>query len=283
MNILTFDIEDWWVYEHYQLGNSSEWLHRLNNYLDRILDLLEERDIHATFFVLGEVAKRNPDVIRRIDAGKHHIGCHSYSHKFLNDMSFEEVEEDTRVAIETIENVIGRKVDAYRAPAFSITEKNSWILSVLLENGIKYDCSIFPATRSYGGFPSYKTKVPSIIEVKGEMIKEFPIAPVQIFGHEIVYSGGGYFRLFPYIKIKSFVEQNDYVMTYFHIKDFDYAQKKTYRSFEGESALSRYIKKYYGLKNCFPKFCRLVSQFDFVSVEQADKLLDWNQQPCIKL
>ena len=283
MNILTFDIEDWWVYEHYQLGNSSEWLHRLNNYLDRILDLLEERDIHATFFVLGEVAKRNPDVIRRIDAGKHHIGCHSYSHKFLNDMSFEEVEEDTRVAIETIENVIGRKVDAYRAPAFSITEKNSWILSVLLENGIKYDCSIFPATRSYGGFPSYKTKVPSIIEVKGEMIKEFPIAPVQIFGHEIVYSGGGYFRLFPYMKIKSFVEQNDYVMTYFHIKDVDYAQKKTYRSFEGESALSRYIKKYYGLKNCFPKFCRLVSQFDFVSVEQADKLLDWNQQPYIKL
>lgn len=247
------------------------------------MDLLEERDIHATFFVLGEVAKRNPDVIRRIDAGKHHIGCHSYSHKFLNDMSFEEVEEDTRVAIETIENVIGRKVDAYRAPAFSITEKNSWILSVLLENGIKYDCSIFPATRSYGGFPSYKTKVPSIIEVKGEMIKEFPIAPVQIFGHEIVYSGGGYFRLFPYMKIKSFVEQNDYVMTYFHIKDFDYAQKKTYRSFEGESALSRYIKKYYGLKNCFPKFCRLVSQFDFVSVEQADKLLDWNQQPYIKL
>lgn len=283
MNILTFDIEDWWVYDRYRIGEKSDWRPRLDGYLNRILDLLDERNIKATFFILGEVAKCSPEIVKQICQKGHHIGCHSFSHIFFGKATPEQVMEDTKKAIETIENVIGRKVDAYRAPAFSITEKNSWILSVLLENGIKYDCSIFPATRSYGGFPSYKTKVPSIIEVKGEMIKEFPIAPVQIFGHEIVYSGGGYFRLFPYIKIKSFMEQNDYVMTYFHIKDFDYAQKKTYRSFEGESALSRYIKKYYGLKNCFPKFCRLVSQFDFVSVEQADKLLDWNQQPCIKL
>ena len=283
MNILTFDIEDWWAYEYYQLDDNSEWLHRLNDYLDRILDLLDKRNIQATFFVLGEVAKCNPEVVRRIDNRGHHIGCHSFSHKFLNDLSFAEVMEDTRVAIETIEDVIGRKVNAYRAPAFSITEKNSWILSVLIENGIKYDCSIFPATRSYGGFPSYKVKCPSVIEIEGKTIKEFPIAPTQILGRDIVYSGGGYFRLFPYMKIKSLVQRSEYVMTYFHIKDFDYAQKRTYRSFEGEAAISRYIKKYYGLKRCFPKFCRLVSQFDFVSVEQANEVLDWKQAPCIKL
>lgn len=283
MKILTFDIEDWWAYEYYGLGNKADWLPRLNDYLDRVLDLLDEREIQATFFILGEVARNTPEILRRIDARKHHIGCHSFSHRFLSDLPYNEVAEDTRLAIESIENVIGRKVDAYRAPAFSITEKNSWVLAILAENGIKYDCSIFPVTRSYGGFPSYQSKSPSIIEKNGVSIKEFPMAPTTILGHDIVYSGGGYFRLFPYMKIKSFVKRDEYVMTYFHIKDFDYAQKRYYRSFEGESGLVRYIKKYYGLKCCFPKFCRLVTEFDFMSVEQADKLIDWEQQPRLKL
>lgn len=283
MKILTFDIEDWWVYEHYKIGKKEDWLPRLDDYLDRILDLLDERNFKATFFILGEVAKSAPTVVRKIDERGHHIGCHSYSHKFLGDATPDEVIVDTKMALDVIADVIGRRVDAYRAPAFSITEGNKWVLSLLAENGIKYDCSIFPATRSYGGFPSYKSCCPSMIEQNGVSIKEFPMAPTTIFGRDIVYSGGGYFRLFPYMKIKSLTRQEDYVMTYFHIKDFDYAQERIYRSFKGEAALLRYIKKYYGLKGCFSKFCRLVSEFDFVSVEQADKMINWDQQPLLKL
>jgi hypothetical protein len=125
--------------------------------------------------------------------------------------------------------------------------------------------------------------MPSLIDVNGSIIKEFPMSPATILGREIVYSGGGYFRLFPYFKIKSLVKTSDYVMTYFHIKDFDKKQKRTHNSLAGESALSRYLKKYYGLKNSFSKFCQFISDFDFVSVEQADKIIDWNKQSSIKL
>ena len=283
MKRLTFDIEDWWIYEHYQIGSKLNWLPRLDNYLARILDLLDIREIKATFFVLGEVAKNNPEVVKRIDARGHHIGCHSYSHTFWRNAKPDEVVKDTKIALDVIENCIGRKVNAYRAPAFSITEQNKWILSILADNGIEYDCSIFPATRSYGGFPTYSTKEPAIIEIDGYQIKEFPMAPVTILGHEIVYSGGGYFRLFPYWKIKSLVEKSDYVMTYFHIKDFDKHQKRFYSSFESESALLRYVKNYCGLSGNFGKFSKFIFEFDFISLEQANALIDWRQLPIIRL
>lgn len=283
MKILSFDIEDWWVYKHANIGEEKDWHPRLDTYLGKILDLLDERNIKATFFVLGEVAAHNPDVVKRISERGHHIGCHSYSHLFLGKTTPEEVAADTKKAIDAIENCIGYKVNAYRAPAFSITEKNKWVLSVLIENGIKYDCSIFPATRSFGGFPTYRTKEPAIIEISGKRIKEFPICPVEILRRDIVFSGGGYFRLFPYWKIKSLATQSPYVMTYFHIKDFDFKQKRHFHSFEGESALSRYIKNYYGLKNSFSKFCHFVSDFDFVNVEEANEQINWEKQPVIKL
>jgi len=283
MNILTFDIEDWWIYDHYKIGAKQDWLPRLDDYLAIILDLLDTRGIKATFFILGKLAKCHPEVVTRIASRGHHIGCHSFSHQFWRDATPQEVSEDTRIALDIIENIVGKKVDAYRAPAFSITEKNSWILSILAEHGIKYDSSIFPSKRSHGGFPGYEAKLPSIINVNGVTINEFPITTTTILGHEIVYSGGGYFRMFPYWKIKSLIQENDYVMTYFHIKDFDKDQKRYYRSLEGESALYRYIKKYYGLKSSFSKFCKLISDFDFVSVEEVDRMIDWDKQPFIEL
>jgi polysaccharide deacetylase family protein (PEP-CTERM system associated) len=283
MKILTFDIEDWWAYDFYKIGQKHDWLPRLDRYLEKILDLLDERSIQATFFILGKLAKSHPDVISRITSRGHHIGCHSFSHRFWRDVSPKEVTEDTRIALDIIENIIGKKVDTYRAPAFSITEENSWILNILAEYGIKYDCSIFPAIRSFGGFPSYKAKIPSVIEINKSTIKEFPTSPATIFGREIVYSGGGYFRMFPYLIIKSLTTHSEYTMTYFHLKDFDEKQLRIYSSFEGEGAFSRYMKNYYGLKNCFSKFCQYISDFNFISVAQADKIMNWEKQPRVSM
>jgi polysaccharide deacetylase family protein (PEP-CTERM system associated) len=281
MNILTFDIEDWWVYDKYMLGEKEDYIPRLNGYLDKILDLFDHRGIKVTFFCLGEVANNYPEVIRKIASKKHNIGCHSFSHRFLGDATYKEIKNDTHKAIDVIENIIGEKVIAYRAPAFSIMEKNKWIFEILYENGIKYDCSIFPADRSFGGFPSFYHKIPSIVYFNGISIKEFPISTTKILGKDVAYSGGGYFRLFPYWKIKSIVNKSDYVMTYFHIKDFDKEQVKRYNSFHGESSLSRYFKKYYGLNRCFTKFTKFVSDFDFISVRQADDIIDWEKSPKI--
>ncbi len=283
MNILTFDIEDWWVYEHYKLGNPSDYLHRLNWYLNEILDLLDERNFQATFFCLGEVAAKYPEVIKKIHTRGHHIGCHSFSHKFFGDATPEEVHKDTVKALAVLEDIIGEKVIAYRAPAFSITEKNKWVFEILADNGIEYDCSIFPASRGFGGFPGFKFNTPMIIKSNGSVIKELPVSTINILNYKISYSGGGYFRLFPYWLTKSIMKQNNYVMTYFHIKDFDKDQQRTYRSFEGESAILRYIKKYYGLKNSFIKFSKFVSDFNFINIKKADTLIDWKNVPQINL
>lgn len=275
MNILTFDIEDWWVYDKTNLGRKEDWLPRLNNYLALLLDLLEEKNTKATFFCLGKVAEKNPEVIKKIADKGHHIGCHSYNHQFWNNVSREEVEIDTRKALDIIENIIGKKVNAYRAPAFSITEKNLWIFEILENNGILYDCSIFPAKRSFGGFESFTSREPSIIFNNDIYIKEFPLSTTTFLGKDYVYSGGGYFRLFPYWMIKSIITKNDYIMTYFHIKDFDYEQIRQFKLFEGKSGFSRYIKNYIGLKNNFSKFKRLLDEYKFMSIEQADANINW--------
>lgn len=283
MKILSFDIEDWWVYDNYSLGNKEDYLPRLNNYLDKILFELEKNSQEATFFCLGEVAKKYPDVIKKIASHKHHIGCHSFSHKFLEGLSRRQVEEDTRIAIDTIENITSEKVSAYRAPAFSITEKNMWVLEVLAKNGITHDCSIFPASRSFGGFPSFGVNEPCLINYQGIELKEFPMSTGKVLGRDVVFSGGGYFRLFPYWKVKSLMSESEYVMTYFHIKDFDYDQVRKYSTLNEESAITRYMKDYYGLRHNYDKFSRLIADFDFVSLSQADSIIDWNDVPIISL
>lgn len=275
MNILTFDIEEWWGYEHYCIGNEKEYLPRLEYYFDFILDKLDEKGFYATFFCLGEVAKKYPEVIRKIAERGHHIGSHSYSHKFLGNTNPEEFAEDTYKSLDVIENITGEKVTAFRAPAFSITENNRWCLEILAENGILYDSSIFPAKRSFGGYSSFKQREPSIIEYRDKVIKEFPISITSIYGKDIAYSGGGYFRLFPYWKFKSVAKKSSYLMTYFHISDFDKDQVRKFGTLRGESSIIRYFKSYYGLNGCFSKFQRLISDFDFINIKQADECVDW--------
>lgn len=283
MNILTFDIEDWWGYDYYSIGKKEDYLPRLNQYLVQILDLLTERNIQATFFCLGKVAEEYSEVIKSIAKRGHQIGCHSYSHRFWGGANPKEVAEDTRKALDAIENLIGEKVTAYRAPAFSIMEHNKWIFEILAENGITSDCSIFPANRSFGGFPEFQYKVPVTINYQGYQLKEFPMSTITILGKPICYSGGGYFRLFPYWKIKSIIRKNEYVMTYFHIKDFDKEQEKKYQGFNEESAVNRFVKNYYGLNHSFRKFSHLISDFNFMSVQQAESTINWKERPIVHL
>jgi len=284
MKILTFDIEEWWVYEQYKLGDPKKYLPRLDWYLSEILESLDEKNFKATFFCLGEVAHKHPEVIKKIHNRGHHVGCHSYSHQFFGKHTTpDEVEKDTKKALAVLEDIIGEKVNAYRAPAFSITEKTKWILEVLIDNGIKYDCSIFPADRSFGGFPGYNQTVPTTIDINNKFIKEFPISVTKLINTHIATAGGGYFKLIPYPIIKSLVSKNDYLMSYFHLKDFDKKQVRKYTSFHGEAAYKRYFKNYYGLNGSFPKFIKLLSNYEFISVEQASEKITWDNSLLIKL
>lgn len=279
MNILTFDIEDWYNVDF--ISEDFEWDKyevRIYQSVDRILERLERDNIKASFFCLGWLADKHPEVIRMIDKMGHHIGCHSYQHQLSFRFTPEEFKSDTFKAKKLIEDVIGKEVNAFRAPGFSITRNNLWALDILIQLGFKYDCSLFPAKHDYGGYPDYGTAGPSILNLKSGTIKEFPINFHQLLGKNLVFSGGGFFRLFPYWLIKKWSKESTYLMTYFHPRDFDPDQP----IFESQKGLRRF-KSYVGLKHSFPKFDRYLKDFYFVNIEMADTKVDWKSVRIIEI
>jgi len=273
MNILTFDIEEWFTYTQYPKGGELFFKPMINQLLEELLNKLDEHNVKATFFCLGVIARDNPEVIKKIYKRGHEIGCHSDTHKFITNLTPKSFKEDTHNAIDSLEQLIGKKVEYYRAPAFSITESTKWALEILLEEGIKYDSSIFPSNRNFGGFKSFNESNPVILKINGLEIKEFPMNYANIMGKRIIYSGGGYFRLLPYSMIKGLMKKSDYNMTYFHIKDFDSKQKKIHPFFS-----IQHLYSYYGINTSFKKFNNLISDFHFISMGQSIEKIDWSKK-----
>lgn len=292
MNILTFDIEEWYQEKVY-FGNHSERYKEYDLYLDRILETLDKRGVKATFFCLGGMATEFPDVVKKIAENGHEIGCHSFKHVWLNKMSLEELREDTKSAVDALEQCIGKKMVSYRAPAFSIGKDNKWAFEVLGEMGIRIDASIFPANRAFGGFPQFDAKSPVLVYDERTVMKEFPISTTLLWGHELAYSGGGYFRLFPLGFVRKEMAKSDYNMAYFHIRDLipetsGVLSREKYESYFKEpgtlkNRYSRHIKTNLGKKHAFDKMVRLIQTEDFVNLEQADRMIDWKSQSTVVL
>ena len=174
MKLLTFDIEDWYNVDFdTEDFNWDKYEVRIYEGVDRILNRLQNDNLKGTFFCLGWIAEKHPEIIRKIDSMGHQIGCHSYQHQLLYRFSQSEFYDDTYKAKSIIENVIGKEVNAYRAPGFSITKNNAWAFETLVNLGFKYDSSIFPAEHDYGGFPNFGPAYPSLIESNSGIIKEF--------------------------------------------------------------------------------------------------------------
>ncbi|MGE4586133.1 MAG: polysaccharide deacetylase family protein [Mangrovibacterium sp.] len=280
MNILTFDIEDWYNCDFISGDfNWDKYEVRIYEGIDRILEVLNKHKLKGTFFCLGWIAEKHPEVIRRIHRQGHHLGCHSYQHELAFRFDRYGFKQDTEKAKKLIEDITGQPVNAFRAPGFSITESNTWALEVLTDLDFEYDCSLFPATHDYGGFSSYGTAEPAIVKLaSGAVLKELPINIQKVLGKNIVFSGGGFFRLFPYWLIGHWGKQSSYMMTYFHPRDFDPDQPVL----ETLPAMRKF-KSYVGLKKAFGKFERLLNDFDFVNIEQADRLIDWGKARKIQI
>ncbi|MFH0841783.1 MAG: polysaccharide deacetylase family protein [Bacteroidota bacterium] len=276
MNILTIDIEEWYTYELYPKGGKTYYLPIINSYLDKILDMLDASGTKGTFFCLGVIARTSPDVIKRIYSRGHDIGCHSDIHQFVTDLDYGSFYKDTKLAIDCLEQLIGEKITMYRAPAFSITAENMWALDVLIDNGILYDSSIFPAKRRFGGLPSININEPVKLKTQsGAVIREFPISYYCFLGKRIIFSGGGYFRLFPYWLIKYLSNKKQYNLAYFHIRDMDKEQKIV-------SNVNQFYS-YYGIKQAYKKFEKYVKEYQFMSLSQASKIINWDDTPEIKI
>jgi polysaccharide deacetylase family protein (PEP-CTERM system associated) len=170
---------------------------RAGDGVDRLLEALSESGSRATFFVLGELAEEQPDVVRRIARAGHEVGCHSYTHTLLYEQSREAVARDLSRARRLLEDLAGAKVVGFRAPSWSITEKNLWALDVIAEAGFEYDSSIFPGhTYLYGiaGAPRapYRVRTPS-----GAELVEVPPSTLGVGKRRIGVGGGVYLRLLP--------------------------------------------------------------------------------------
>ena len=280
MNLLTFDIEDWYNCDFISEDfNWDKYEVRIYEGVERILLELEKRKLKATFFCLGWIAEKHPQVIKDIHKAGHHIGCHSYQHELSFRFDRKGFYVDTQKSKILIEDLIGEPIDVFRAPGFSITENNKWAFEVLAELDFKFDCSIFPAAHDYGGFISYGKAEPAILQLpNGVQLKEFPINIHKLMGKNLVFSGGGFFRLFPYPLIKSWAKKTDYMMTYFHPRDFDPDQPMI-----KSLPLMRKFKSYVGLNAAFGKLQNLLNDFDFMDIQEADAQIDWETTRIIEL
>lgn len=282
MNILTFDTEEWFhLLDNDSTRSEAQWVNyekRIEGNVGRILDILDSTNTKATFFVIGWVAKTYPELVKRISE-KHEIGSHTMNHQLVWQQSREEFKQDVEESIHRLEDITGKKITKFRAPGFSIRESEGWAFETLYNLGITTDSSVFPAHHAHGGMPSYPGKGPALIKHNGAAIREFPIPFRTIAGKHIIFSGGGYFRLFPYSLIKKWSEESsDYLLSYIHPRDLDANQPmiKELNSF-------RRFKSYYGLGGAERKLRKWLTDFKFVDLKEAENMIDWSNVPQFEL
>jgi polysaccharide deacetylase family protein (PEP-CTERM system associated) len=282
MRILTFDIEEWFhILDVAAINDTGKWNSfesRISKNIERLLNKLDERQMKATFFCLGWIAKYYPEIIKEISAKGHEIGTHSHMHQLIYQQSPGDFKEDLKTSIGYLEDITGKKVNAYRSPGFSLNRNCLWALDSLIECGIEIDCSIFPAHRAHGGIYDIDNATPFLINHNGAIIKEFPMS---VWGKGIFkmgFIGGGYFRLIPYAILNRVIREKPYLMTYFHPRDFDTDQPVL-----KELSHFKRFKSYYGLNDSFHKFGKLIDDFDFVTLSNADNEIDWKKVEIIDL
>jgi polysaccharide deacetylase family protein (PEP-CTERM system associated) len=164
---------------------------------DRLLDIFDEFETRSTFFVLGWVAERHPELVRAIAAEGHEIGTHGWSHTMIYRQTPEEFRRELGRSVEELRRLTNAPVLGHRAPYFSITPRSVWALDILKEFGIRYDSSLFPVHNYRYGMPG-SPRWPYTLTGHGEGLREFPLSTLQMFGRTLPISGGAYFRIYPY-------------------------------------------------------------------------------------
>ena len=229
---LSFDIEDWFhIVEVKAVEDPASWdrLSRESSLVerdtDRILRLCDEHSTRATFFVLGWIADRHPALVRRIADAGHEVGTHSFWHRKVYELTPEVFRRDIEDSIAAIRAGAGRSIpiEGFRAPSFSITRGSEWAFDVLLDAGLSYDASLFPASRGHGGY-SCPPGAHAVTAPSGRTIAELPMSIARFGPRRLCYSGGGYLRLLPLWMIERGIEQEARAgrgtVVYLHPRDF---------------------------------------------------------------
>ena len=266
LNAFTVDVEDYYHVSGFENHIRREtWDHhesRVVTNTHRILDLLARHGTLATFFVLGWVAERHPQLVRDIHSAGHELGSHSYWHRLVYSLARDEFRDDLRRSKQVIEDAAGVEVSCYRAPSFSITEKSLWALEVLVEEGITIDSSVFPVKHDRYGLPGATATIHEIDTPNGSII-EFPLSFVGSSRYPMPVGGGGYFRLYPYWLTKKLLTHvNEYSQRpfsfYIHPWEVDPDQPRL----RVGSRSSRF-RHYVNLQPTVAKLSKLLDDFRF--------------------
>jgi polysaccharide deacetylase family protein (PEP-CTERM system associated) len=275
VNVLTVDLEDWFQ-------SSLELFHsiaepekifrptgRVVRNTHKLLDILAEHEVKATFFVLGTVAEDFPGLIEEIHSQGHEIATHGYGHKLIYKQTEEEFRKDLRESIDIIESITGERVLGYRAPYFSIREDSLWVLEVLREVRLRYDASIFPLKRKLYG-------VNDINKISANGIVEFPVSKTSFLGYEFPFGGGGYLRLFPYAvtkwAIRKINNQGKPAMVYIHPYEIDTEDFENY-GFDNKfkTKFTRFTQEF-NRENTKDKIKALLGDFEFTTIRDLLEL-----------
>ena len=282
INALSVDIEDWFQVGAFETTISrADWCHcepRVVRNTDRLLDVFARHDVRATFFTLGWVAERHPDLIRRIVTAGHELASHGYDHQRVFTFTPEQFRADLRKSRALLEQAGAVPVRGYRAPSFSIDARTPWAHSVLAEEGYSYSSSVAPVRHDHYGWP----KAPRFAfrPLADSPLIELPVTTARLLGRTIAAGGGGFFRLMPYGFTSWAVGQVNKsehrpAIFYFHPWEIDADQPRV-----AHAPLKSRLRHYTNLATTEAKLDRLIGAFrwgrvDAVAADQARDAPCW--------
>lgn len=269
VNALTIDVEDYFHVSAFSpYVKRSDWDEmpsRVEHNVDRILEILAELGARATFFTLGWVAERHPWMVRRIVATGHELASHGYAHHRASEQTPEAFLADIRLAKTVLEDVARTEVKGYRAPSFSIDERNPWAFDCIAEAGYRYSSSVYPVRHDHYGMPN----APRFAYEARQGLLEVPVTTLRLLGSNLPAGGGGYFRLMPYALSRWIIQQvnlrdQQSAIFYFHPWEIDPEQPR----FRGVSAKARF-RHYLNLEHMEHKLRRLLVDFRWDRIDRA--------------
>jgi len=271
-NALTVDVEDYFhVAALAPRIPRDSWTSRESRVVGnthKLLAIFEEFGVKGTFFVLGWVAERHPQLIRDIATRGHEIACHGFSHRLVYEQSPHEFREEALRSKNLLEDIAGSAVLGYRAASYSIVRESLWALDILVELGFAYDSSIFPVRHDRYGIPDAERIPHCLTTPNKKKIVEWPLSTAQALGFRLPVAGGGYFRLLPYwvthwgLSSINRHERRPFIF-YLHPWEIDPEQPRV-----AASSLSRF-RHYTNLGKCEERLRRLLGDFQFGTVREG--------------
>jgi polysaccharide deacetylase family protein (PEP-CTERM system associated) len=273
-HVFTVDLEEYFQVSLFEgVTSRAEWdslPSRVERNADRLLELLDRHDTFATFFALGWIADRHPNLIRTIASAGHEIASHGWWHRRVRELGREEFRAELRDSKAILEDLTGGRVLGFRAPSFSIVRGSEWAFDVLLEEGYWYDSSLFPIRRRGYGYPG-ATPTPHVIERPAGRLLELPLATTRLLRFRAPAAGGAYLRLLPFALICRALSEHERAgesaVIYVHPWELDPDQPRM-----PLSGLAR-LRHYHGLENTLGLLERLLEEFRFTSV--ARRYFSW--------